>query len=69
MGGFVVFAGIRFIRTMSENHKITKAATTIGVGTFLSRITGFLRDMEWRKGKGDRLLFFQRANRPAQSLG
>ena len=30
---------------MSENHKITKAATTIGMGTFLSRITGFLRDM------------------------
>jgi putative peptidoglycan lipid II flippase len=30
---------------MSENHKITKAATTIGTGTFLSRITGFLRDM------------------------
>jgi putative peptidoglycan lipid II flippase len=30
---------------MSENHKITKAATTIGVGTLLSRITGFLRDM------------------------
>ncbi len=30
---------------MSENHKITKAATVIGTGTFLSRITGFLRDM------------------------
>ena len=30
---------------MSENHKITKAATTIGMGTFLSRILGFLRDM------------------------
>jgi putative peptidoglycan lipid II flippase len=30
---------------MSENHKITKAATTIGTGTLLSRITGFLRDM------------------------
>ncbi len=30
---------------MSENHKITQAATTIGMGTFLSRITGFLRDM------------------------
>jgi len=30
---------------MSENHKITKAATTIGTGTFLSRISGFLRDM------------------------
>ena len=30
---------------MSENHKITKAATTIGMGTLLSRITGFLRDM------------------------
>lgn len=30
---------------MSENHRITKAATTIGMGTFLSRILGFLRDM------------------------
>jgi putative peptidoglycan lipid II flippase len=30
---------------MSENHKITKAATTIGIGTFSSRILGFLRDM------------------------
>ena len=30
---------------MSENHKITKAATVIGTGTFLSRILGFLRDM------------------------
>jgi putative peptidoglycan lipid II flippase len=30
---------------MSENHKITRAATTIGTGTFLSRITGFIRDM------------------------
>jgi putative peptidoglycan lipid II flippase len=30
---------------MSENHKIAKAATTIGMGTFLSRILGFLRDM------------------------
>ncbi len=30
---------------MSENHKITKAATTIGTGTFLSRLLGFLRDM------------------------
>jgi len=30
---------------MSENKKITKAATTIGMGTFLSRILGFLRDM------------------------
>jgi putative peptidoglycan lipid II flippase len=30
---------------MSENHKITNAATTIGMGTLLSRITGFLRDM------------------------
>jgi putative peptidoglycan lipid II flippase len=30
---------------MSETHKITKAATTIGIGTFLSRILGFLRDM------------------------
>jgi putative peptidoglycan lipid II flippase len=34
-----------FIRTMSENHKITKAATLIGTGTLLSRISGFLRDM------------------------
>jgi putative peptidoglycan lipid II flippase len=30
---------------MSENHKIAKAATTIGMGTLLSRILGFLRDM------------------------
>jgi putative peptidoglycan lipid II flippase len=30
---------------MSENHKITKAATVIGTGTLLSRILGFLRDM------------------------
>ncbi len=30
---------------MSENHKITKAATIIGTGTLLSRISGFLRDM------------------------
>jgi putative peptidoglycan lipid II flippase len=30
---------------MSENHKIAKAATIIGTGTFLSRILGFLRDM------------------------
>ncbi len=30
---------------MSENHKITKAATLIGTGTLLSRISGFLRDM------------------------
>jgi putative peptidoglycan lipid II flippase len=30
---------------MSENKRITKAATTIGMGTFLSRILGFLRDM------------------------
>lgn len=30
---------------MFENHKITRAATTIGTGTFLSRILGFLRDM------------------------
>src|SRR4030043_15566 len=39
------FAVIRFIRIMSENHKITKAATTIGMGTLLSRILGFLREM------------------------
>jgi putative peptidoglycan lipid II flippase len=30
---------------MSENQKITRAATTIGTGTLLSRILGFLRDM------------------------
>src|SRR3972149_5431797 len=30
---------------MSENHKITKAATTIGTGTLLSRVSGFFRDM------------------------
>ncbi len=30
---------------MSEHHKIAKAATTIGMGTFLSRVLGFLRDM------------------------
>ena len=30
---------------MTEQHKITKAATAIGVGTLLSRILGFLRDM------------------------
>jgi len=30
---------------MSEQHQITKAATTIGIGTFLSRIVGFFRDM------------------------
>lgn len=30
---------------MSENRKIAKAATTIGMGTFFSRILGFLRDM------------------------
>ncbi len=30
---------------MSENHKITRAATTIGTGTLISRISGFLRDM------------------------
>ncbi len=30
---------------MTENHKITKAATTIGTGTLLSRILGFFRDM------------------------
>ena len=29
---------------MSENHRIAKAATTIGMGTLLSRIVGFLRD-------------------------
>jgi putative peptidoglycan lipid II flippase len=30
---------------MSENHRIAKAASIIGMGTFLSRILGFLRDM------------------------
>lgn len=30
---------------MTENRKITKAASTIGMGTLLSRIFGFLRDM------------------------
>ena len=30
---------------MSEQHKIAKAATTIGIGTFLSRLLGFFRDM------------------------
>jgi putative peptidoglycan lipid II flippase len=30
---------------MSENHKITRAATVIGTGTLLSRILGFFRDM------------------------
>jgi putative peptidoglycan lipid II flippase len=30
---------------MSENHKITRAASTIGAGTLLSRILGFIRDM------------------------
>jgi putative peptidoglycan lipid II flippase len=30
---------------MSENHRIAKAATVIGLGTFSSRILGFLRDM------------------------
>jgi len=51
LGGFVAFAAIRFVRTMSENHKIAKAATTIGVGTFVSRITGFLRDTRNASGK------------------
>src|SRR3990172_8110213 len=44
-GLFATFAVIRFIRVMSENQKITRAATTIGMGTLLSRILGFLRDM------------------------
>lgn len=30
---------------MTENRKIAKAASTIGMGTLLSRILGFLRDM------------------------
>ncbi len=34
-----------FILYVRENHKITKAASIIGMGTFLSRILGFLRDM------------------------
>ncbi len=42
---FVAFAVIRVIRPMSENHRIAKAASIIGMGTFLSRILGFLRDM------------------------
>jgi putative peptidoglycan lipid II flippase len=33
------------MRTMTENQKIARAATTIGMGTLLSRILGFLRDM------------------------
>ena len=44
-GLFATFAVIRFVRIMSENHKIARAATTIGMGTLLSRILGFLRDM------------------------
>ena len=44
-GLFATFAVIRLIRIMAETHKITKAATTIGMGTFLSRILGFFRDM------------------------
>jgi len=44
-GLFATFAVIRLIRIMAETHKIAKAATTIGMGTFLSRILGFLRDM------------------------
>ena len=30
---------------MSENQKIARAASTIGTGTLLSRILGFIRDM------------------------
>ena len=30
---------------MSEKHRITQAATLVGIGTQLSRISGFLRDM------------------------
>src|SRR5512135_2294447 len=30
---------------MTENQKIARAASTIGTGTFLSRVLGFLRDM------------------------
>ena len=42
---FAPFVVIRFIYIMSENQRITKAASIIGMGTFLSRILGFLRDM------------------------
>jgi len=45
LGLFVAFAVLPLIRSMSENHKITKAATVIGTGTLLSRILGFFRDM------------------------
>src|SRR5512139_3127575 len=41
----VIRCHLFLIRTMSESHKITKAATTIGTGTLLSRILGFARDM------------------------
>ena len=44
-GLFAPFAVIGFIRMISEDRKITRAATTIGLGTLLSRILGFLRDM------------------------
>ena len=37
--------GGEYLVYMSENRKIAKAATTIGMGTLLSRILGFLRDM------------------------
>ena len=45
MSRSVQLEAFRSIRMVSENQKITKAATTIGMGTFLSRIVGFLRDM------------------------
>ncbi len=45
LGLFAAFAALRLIRSMSENHQIARAATTIGMATFLSRILGFFRDM------------------------
>ena len=45
LGLFAAFAALRIIRSMSENHQIARAATTIGMATFLSRILGFFRDM------------------------
>jgi len=37
--------GTSSLGPMTEQHKITKAATTIGIATLLSRILGFLRDI------------------------
>ncbi len=45
LGLLVTFVVLRDIRFMSENHRIAKAASIIGMGTLLSRILGFLRDM------------------------